>query len=346
MLVSDTGTIYQIEPSNGITDAAKFANAMPGMVLKQDDDWFQSNVVAMGCMGLIYSYTLEVMPAYLLSEERVLDTWEGLTTRTGNDSLSVWLANPEVRHFEVDINPYAIGGYHTCIKVIRRVDKGKIRGRRGIENWVSGILASCPVADWLVVHFLNEWPSISKSIINSALKTLVDSGYVDKSYKVMNIGAVDNVKAMALELSFDATGATTDATKLINQINDLLAVFAREATEKNWYLAGPVALRFVGAADAYLAPQTGRVTCMAELDLLVGIKNGEKLLAEVKTALCKPGSGIRVHWGLDLDTVSGDEVPNMFPQYNRWLSVYKQLNFAGMFNSVFTDRLDISVTES
>ncbi|KAL2037784.1 hypothetical protein N7G274_009509 [Stereocaulon virgatum] len=95
------------------------------------------------------------------------------------------------------------------------VDKGKIRGRRGIMNWVSGILASCPVADWLVIHFVNEWPSISKSSINSALKTLVDSGYVDKTYKAMNIGAVDNVKAMALELSFDATGATMDFTKLI-----------------------------------------------------------------------------------------------------------------------------------
>ncbi|KAL2037785.1 hypothetical protein N7G274_009510 [Stereocaulon virgatum] len=78
MLMSDTGTIYRIEPSNGITDTAKFANAMPSMVLKQDDDdWFQSNVVAMGCIGLIHSYTLELMPAYLLSEARVLDTWEG-----------------------------------------------------------------------------------------------------------------------------------------------------------------------------------------------------------------------------------------------------------------------------
>ncbi|KAL2048722.1 hypothetical protein ABVK25_011039 [Lepraria finkii] len=152
----------------------------------------------MGCMCLIYSYTLEIMPGYFLEESRVLDTWEGLTTRVGDDTLSKWLTNPKVRHFEVDINPYAIGGYHACIKVIRKEHDLPTEGSRGIENWISGILASCPVTDWAVVHFLNWLPSICPTMISSALKTLVDSGYVDKSYKFMNIGAVDNVKAMGL----------------------------------------------------------------------------------------------------------------------------------------------------
>ena len=343
VLVSENKTVYQIEPTKGITDPTKFAKAKPDIVLKQDDEWFNSNVVAMGCMGLIYSYTLEVMPAYYLQESRVLDTWEGLTSRTGKDSLSSLLADPGVRHFEVDVNPYAVAGFHSCVKVIRRESKGPARGSRGIANWISGILASCHVADWLVVHFLNAFPKICPRIINSALKTLADNDYVDKSYVVMNIGAVDNVKAMALELSFDATGATTDATNLVNKVNNLLSIFANAAMSKKWYLAGPIALRFVAASDAYLAPQTGRTTCMAELDLLVGISNGENLLREVKNAVCTKESGVRVHWGLDLDTVSGAEVYDMFPQYDRWLSVYRQLNTSGMFNSVFTDRLGISV---
>ena len=345
VLVSENKTIYQIEPTKGITDPVKFAKAMPGIILKQDDEWFNSNVVAMGCMGLIYSYTLEVMPAYYLQESRVLDTWEGLTSRTGKESLSSWLADPGVRHFEVDVNPYAVAGVHSCVKVIRREASGPARGSRGIANWISGILASCPVADWAVVHFLNLFPKICPRIINSALKTLADNDYVDKSYVVMNIGAVDNVQAMALELSFDATGATTDATNLVNKVNNLLSIFGNAATNKKWYLAGPVALRFVAGSDAYLAPQTGRTTCMAELDLLVGIRNGEDLLREVKNAVCTKGSGVRVHWGLDLDTVSGDEVHGMFPQYDRWLSVYRQLNTSGVFNSVFTDRLGISVAK-
>ena len=74
VLGSKNKTIYQIEPTTGITDATKFAKARPDIVLKQSDEWFNSNVVAMGCMGLIHSYTLEVMPAYYLQESRVLDT--------------------------------------------------------------------------------------------------------------------------------------------------------------------------------------------------------------------------------------------------------------------------------
>ena len=85
---------------------------------------------------------------------------------------------------------------------------------------------------------------------------------------------------------------------------------------------------------------------MAELDLLVGIRNGENLLREVKNAVCMKGSGVRVHWGLDIDTVSGSEVNDMFPQYDRWLSVYRQLDISGMFNGVFTDRLGIPVPKT
>ena len=132
------------------------------------------------------------------------------------------------------------------------------------------------------MHFLNLFPKICPRIINSALKTLADNDYIEKSYVVMNIGAVDNVKAMALELSFDETGAATDATNLVEKVNNLLSIFANAATNKKWYLAEPIALRFVAGADAYLAPHTGRTTCMAELDLLVGIRNGEYLLREVK----------------------------------------------------------------
>ena len=294
VLVSENKTIYQIEPSKGITDPTKFAKARSDIVLNQVDEWFNSNVVVMGCMELIYSYSLEVMDAYYLQESRILDTLEGLTSRSGKDSLSARLADPDVRHFEIDVNPYAVQDVHSCIKVIRRKVGDPARGSRGITNWISGILASCPVADWAVVHFLNWFPTICPTIINRALKTLADNNYIDKSYVVMNVGAVDNVKAMALELSFDASGAATDASKLISKVNNLLSIFAYAATKQKWYLAGSIALRFVAESDAYLAPQNRRTACMAELDLLIGINNGEKVLAEVKNAVCVKGYGVRV----------------------------------------------------
>ena len=99
----------------------------------------------------------------------------------------------------------------------------------------------------------------------------------------------------------------------------------------------------MAGSDAYLTPRTGTATCIAELDLLIDIKNGVKFLAEVKNAVFVKGSGVRVHWGLDIDTFSDDEVHDIFPRYDGWLSFYRQLKTSGMFNSVFTDRLGIPV---
>ena len=63
VLVSESGTVYQIEPTKGISDPAKFKNKNHDIVLKQDDDWFQSTVVSMGTPILWYRYA----SSYLLS---------------------------------------------------------------------------------------------------------------------------------------------------------------------------------------------------------------------------------------------------------------------------------------
>lgn len=50
VLVSESGKKIQIEPSSGITDPEKFKLAQPDTILKQDDDWFQANILAMGTL--------------------------------------------------------------------------------------------------------------------------------------------------------------------------------------------------------------------------------------------------------------------------------------------------------
>jgi hypothetical protein len=77
--------------------------------------------------------------------------------------------------------------------------------------------------------------------------------------------------------------------------------------------------------------------------MLFGIKTGYELLTAVKERTAVPGSPVRVHWGLDLDTVKGEEVQRVFPKYGKWLSVYHKLNSTGIFDSAFTERLGISM---
>ncbi|KAF8855785.1 FAD-binding domain-containing protein, partial [Acephala macrosclerotiorum] len=340
VIVNETGDVYQYEPSNGITDQDKFATdtAKAGIILKQDDDFFQSIVVSMGCMGLIYSYIIEVVPMYFLIENRTLNSWENVKSELAMTKGGLL---PEVltynRHYEVDINPYAIKGTHHCIvQTTNEVKTTHASGGRGFKNWVAGLLAGWPAAEDLLVDFLNEFPKASPWIVGNALSTLVDVNYIDKSYDVLNIGKVNRIKGLAMELSFPVDES------LVNAIDNLLAIFSDEASIKQWYLAGPIALRFVAPSLAYLAPQEGRHTCMVELDMIYGVKTGEDLLKSVTQRVIQENPAVRVHWGLDLDTVTGTQAQRRYAKYYNWLAVYRQLNSTGIFNSVFTDRLGIS----
>ncbi|KAI8624476.1 hypothetical protein F5Y19DRAFT_454525 [Xylariaceae sp. FL1651] len=337
VLVSEKGTVYKIEPSDGITDPSKFQPGPLNIVLKQDDDWFLSALVAMGCLGLIYAYTLDVVDSFLLKETRQLTSWQEFKSQLANG-----LSSPPLQHdyFELDINPYVTDDRNTAISVVRDIQpSGTMEsGSRGLLNWLSGLLSVIPGAEWLLVGILNTWPQISPGIITRALHTLADSDYIAPSFMVFDIGAVDEVKAYAMELSFDAT---QDVVSIVDRV---IAAFQKAELDHKWYIAGPVALRFVAPAAAYAAPQEGRPTMMVEMDMLAGIKTGPSLLKYLKESLCSgpEGAGVRVHWGLDLDTVTKDEVPKMFPQWEKWLGVYRQLNTTGMWNNAFTERIGIS----
>lgn len=337
VLVSENGTVYQIEPSNGISDPVKFAARYPGIILKQDDDWFQSNVVAMGCMGLIYAYTLEVMPAYYLLENRTITTWEQLKPQLldapPGQLPSIITAH---RHFEIDVNPYAVDGAHKCVVVTRDIHSGPASGSRGFSNWLSGVLAQIPLVEDALVALINHIPSLVPHVVDMALDSLKDSNYLDKSYKVLNLGAANEASAYAIELSFDAA-------RFVDSIDQLLALFADNAKAHGWYQSGPIGIRFVAPAQAYLAPQYGRITCMAEMDMLTGTQHGMELLRSIEKVMCAE-KDVRIHWGLELDTLQGAQIPMMYSQYERWLSVYRQLNSTGMFDNSFTTRMGISTS--
>jgi len=94
------------------------------------------------------------------------------------------------RHFEIDVNPYPINGTHSYIVQTKNIDPGPKSGSRGIVDWIAGNLAGCPVAESCLIWFLNLSPGTSSDIVNNALSALVDSNDIDKSYKVLNVGAV------------------------------------------------------------------------------------------------------------------------------------------------------------
>lgn len=82
-LVGPDGRQYWIEPEDRpITDILKLPDALgPDVTIKRDNDWFQSAVVAVGSLGIIYSVILEVRSAYNLEETRTELPWKELKPR-------------------------------------------------------------------------------------------------------------------------------------------------------------------------------------------------------------------------------------------------------------------------
>ncbi|KAF3941036.1 hypothetical protein ABW19_dt0202452 [Dactylella cylindrospora] len=338
-LVTETGKVYQIEPSDGITDPSKFDE--DGVELKQNDDWFNTAVVAMGCIGIIYSYVIEVDPKYYLTETRKLNTWEEVKKKLASPSGTLPDILRQYRHYELLVNPYEVKKVHTCIEIFRDKTAEKPHGWRGWKNWFSGLLARCKLAAHLLVGLLNLIPGLSPGLINSALDTLVDQDYVDRSYRVLDIGPVDDVAAAAIELHFDAE------QDIPGQVDMVFKYFEEAAKNYKWYLAGPIAVRFTAPSNSLIASESGRYTVAIELDMLMGVTTGQELLKEVTANVKKANPDVRVHWGLDFDTVEGAEVTkDRYPGLDRWMAVYQQLNTTGLFNNHFTDRIGISVKKA
>lgn len=63
----------------------------------------------------------------------------------------------------------------------------------------------------------------------SSLNYEQSSEHAGKSFKVMSIGAAYSVRAVALNLSIDATSATNENTNLVQQIDKLLDVIVDAA---------------------------------------------------------------------------------------------------------------------
>jgi L-gulono-1,4-lactone dehydrogenase len=340
-LVSSNDLVYQIEPTNGITDPLKFS--LPNVILKQDDAWFNTTLISMGCTGLIYSYVLAVVPAFHLQEFRTMHYWEDLKNELANGDQSPELLGH--KGYELDLNPYTNGkGKHSCIKILHNdIKTSTSSGSRGFLNWLSGVFAAVPAIEYIIVEVMNGIPTWIPWLLTSGLQSLETpshekNGYIDKSYNVLLVGAVvDHAKAYALELS-----APCDKNLVANI--DKLLTFLSKAREHGEYESGPIALRFVAPSTAYLSPQVGRSTCMIELDMLVGVNKSKELLIKVKEHMCTPNNGIRVHWGLDPeDGINANDLRDWYPDLDKWMAVYRELNADGMWNSPLTDRIGISI---
>ena len=329
-LVAGDGKTYRIEPGDGITDPTRWAVRHPDVELKQDDGWFDACRVGIGCLGVVYSLVLRVQPRYFLKEERTLSVW----SQVKRDLQDGGVLRENV-HYEVLVNPYPTNGDHTCLITRRNptpepTEPPIAQPRR---NFLVELAASIPGTNDLLLAVLNAYPSLTPTVIDQAMGALARD-YVDRSYRVFNIGMANDVPAYGSEIGF-ALDQYLAATERILEIADHRQQVGQA------YLTSPFSLRFVRAATAYLSMMYGADTCMIEFPVLDGTVGGKELLQEIETEMYAFGG--RPHWGL-LNFISGASglIEAMYPMLPRWLEVFHQLSPNGMFDNAFTERCGLS----
>ncbi|KAK7191316.1 hypothetical protein PSPO01_02625 [Paraphaeosphaeria sporulosa] len=124
-------------------------------------------------------------------------------------------------------------------------------------------------------------------------------------------------------------------------VDILLAIYEDEAKKMNCYMAGPIALHFIAASDAYLAPQQGRSTCMVEIDMCFDAKTGKKLMKAItkRVQTGNPGSDSTGDW---ISTLGSEGLVERYEETPQWLKVYFELNQSGIVNGPLNVKAGIS----
>jgi hypothetical protein len=330
VLLTADNKLIQIEPANGITDPAKFKNAHPEIELKQDDDWFHSVAVSMGCMGIIYAVTLQVRERYWLTETRQLSTWDQVKQEIQDGAVL-----RDNRHYEVAVNPYPVNGHHSCLVTKRNETKSQESANPFKErNIFSDLVPRLPGATEALLFLFDQYPQLTPSILDSAMKELVDDGYVNVSYHVLNLGGANYISAYSSEIAFPVTASVQAA-------ENMFEIAEQNRAAGNLYHTSPISLRFVKQSEDYLSMQYGQDTCMIEIPMINGTIGGKEILKRYEAALYKFGG--RPHWG-QMNYLASDRklLNSMYPQFQKWLAVYADLNSSHMFDNSFTDRCGFS----
>jgi FAD/FMN-containing dehydrogenase len=332
-VVVGDGAVQRIEPAEGPTDRAAFDAHFGGArTLVQDDAVWNAVSVGIGCMGIICTALVEVRERFFMREVRRLHPWAKVRADLEDGGV---LARHE--HYELAFSPYD-DGYPYPFLVTTRDPVADPRNRpwdKRMRNWLVEAAALFAFTPHIINALLDVAPRLAPAMLRGSVKSLVKDEYDEVSFKVFNIGTLNNLPAYSCEIGVPMDGRHIDAVEEIFRV-------ARERRELGQvYQSSPIALRFVKASPAYLSMMNGRDTMMIELIELNGNDGGMELVKAYEEALYALGG--RPHWG-HVNTLSGshDFIASMYPRLGDWLDVRARLDPDGVFDSPFTKRVGLS----
>ncbi len=344
VLVTHGGKVIRIEPTDGITDRDKYDN--PNIELKQDDDYFNSVLLSLGSMGVIYSFIIAVRKEYWLEETKTLSRWSEVKPLLKDRSLFERDADGRqvYRGISVLVNPYLNEETkdHLCLVVRHREIPKPDRRTLGesLPNLLGHIGGILPIGILIAFQTLYEKPEKMPKLLDSALKSIKDKKYINVSHKVLHQGIeLTKSKALSAEFAVDFYAQDPDYVDVVDQIIKKAAALAREGL----YQTSPLSLRFVQQSPAFLALENQSPVCYIDVPLLTKSPGRKRILQEHQDLVLLMGGF--PHWGKINDRLDGvnqpDLIRNRFPNLHKWEKVFNELNPNGTFSNRFTERLNL-----
>lgn len=349
VLVSEGGNAYRVEPKKGITNPDTYDEE--GIILIQDDNKFYSALVSLGCMGIIYSYIVELEPMYWLEERKEYTIWSRVKPKLLNKSLLYkdhpYNRNPH-RMVAIQLSPYPLTsgkfkGEYPCIVVkMDKLDGEPIR-RSLSQKWRSPsvILGNFRISYWITKLMVRLFPKQIPGIVKNSIRLLWDGTYVDKGYKVLHQGAeLIKSKAYDAEYAFRINRKPSDP-HYTEVVEELLAKAQYLKEERKLYQSAPIGIRFVKGSKAYLTPECNRDVAYIDTPTLVKGHSSDEILDEYQDIMIT-GGGIP-HWGKISNRIIGkpEIILNNYPKLEQWQETLRFFSPKKMFLNKFIKRLQL-----
>jgi FAD/FMN-containing dehydrogenase len=325
LLLKADGSLWRIEPYNGITNETIYKQRFPHIKLEQNDELFYAVLVSMGCMGVVLEYIACGRKQYKLKEVRIRTTWKEVKERLITEPLLA-----ENRHVDIIMNPYRKKGNNTCILTIRNIVPDETARTGEMQRFIRWIVV---LLQKQIGRLLRNVPELIDDFLEFSLSRLpTEKPYVDDSTEIFDLDLINKVISVSAEYCFPIKDNAYMAAI------DSLIQLVEENKKRGLYHNTPFGIRFVAPSKAYLSMMQGEAMCTVETALLSGTHGWRAMLRSYEE-LCLRCNG-RPHWG-QYHELTGRHgwFQQRYPFAKDWLRVLKQMDPKGVFQNQFTRRM-------
>ncbi|MBL7942887.1 MAG: FAD-binding protein [Flavobacteriales bacterium] len=342
LIIGEDGQQFRIESAdNPLSKPVGFDE--PGVTLIQDNDVFNSVLVNLGTMGIIYSMVMEVLPMYWLKEQRFKRSWKEVKEQLLDGRLFI---NPETgqeyRSIMVRINPYEVeaGKDHTCLLIVNDIIEKptSLNFRQRTRKVILQLVDAIKIMPRIFKLLMHWFPSSIPKFVERSLRSEYDKEYVNRAHKVLYLGLV-NLKEHGYESEF---AFPEHKKEYLDAVEQLFGIAKNISESSAIYQTSQIGLRFVAGSSAFLTPESGYDVCYIDVPFAYKTRGAQSILEKYQDAMLERGA--RPHWGKMNNRLTPEravELLKSYPGFPVWKRVHDRFNPKGTFTGPFAERLGI-----